>query len=144
MSEQVDIRRLSKDDKDILNQITNKFKEAENVNMDFFDNPMNQLIAGLHDGEVIGFALAYKLARIDTKRFMMLLYEIEVLPEHRRKGAGKMMLDEIIQLAKDEACYKLFLMTNESNVPAMTMFEIHGGVRENRDDVLITFDLDKH
>ncbi len=144
MSEQVQIRRLNKEDKDILKQITTKFKEAENFNTDFFDNPMNQLIAGLHKDEVVGFALAYKLSRIDTNRFMMLLYEIEVLPEHRRKGAAKKMLDEIIQLAKDEACYKLFLITNESNVPAMTMFEIHGAERDNRDDVILTFDLDKH
>ena len=52
------------------------------------------------DAGPVGFLLAYRVPRVDRDQDMIYLYEIGVLPEHRRRGIGSKM----VRLLKEECC----------------------------------------
>ncbi|MBO4343804.1 MAG: ribosomal protein S18-alanine N-acetyltransferase [Clostridia bacterium] len=51
---------------------------------------------------------------------------IAVKPEHRRKGAADMLLNELEKTAKNEKITLITLEVRKSNVPAIKLYEKHG------------------
>ncbi|HUP85560.1 MAG TPA: GNAT family N-acetyltransferase [Acidimicrobiales bacterium] len=62
---------------------------------------------------------------------------ISLVPEHRGKGVGGMMMTELIQMARDEDKASLGLNVPRGNMPAVALFRRFGfEVRRDRDGVL--------
>ena len=90
----------------------------------------NIFIVARDDEKPVGFAIAYSMPRIDRDQNMVYLYEIEVDREHRRHGIGTKMIDLLKRLCRERPVLKIWVGTEESNIPAQRLYEATGGKRE--------------
>lgn len=61
----------------------------------FLGNKDNYFCVAEVEGELAGILLAYRMERCDDERAMMLLYEVEVLSQHRRRGIGRALVEAV-------------------------------------------------
>jgi ribosomal protein S18 acetylase RimI-like enzyme len=96
------------------------------------------LVAALTDsGEIMGRIYGYVLHRFAQTD--LLLYEVDVLEEHQRKGVGKAML-EFVKALSIERCYgEMWVLTEGDNVPARSLYEAAGGIEENSPTIMYAF-----
>ena len=92
------------------------------------------------ENKIIGFAFGYTLIKPDVRKTFY-LHAIDVMQEYQGNGYGT----ELIKFAKDYAksigCYKMFLITNRSNVSACKCYEKAGGINKADDEIVYTYDL---
>lgn len=72
---------------------------AEQLSIDLFDDPVCSAIVAEENGEVVGFALYYT-AYSTWKGRCMYLEDFYVQQNHRRKGIGQALFQEVVNLAK--------------------------------------------
>ena len=70
----------------------------------------------------------------------MFLYSIDVFRDYRRQGIAGRLIIELKKLAKENRCSEIFVMTNQSNGPAMELYTKTGGRVANGDDILFVYD----
>ena len=73
------------------------------------------------DNKIIGFATAYMLLKPDGRR-VLYLDTIDVMLEYQGKGYGTELISFARDYAKTIDCYKMYLITNKSNVSACKCF----------------------
>ena len=88
-----------------------------------------------------GQILGYILKRWDSGRPMLFLYSIEVVESYRRKGVARELVREFQRIGTEAGCGGSFVLTNESNAPAMQMYRALGGTRTNPDDVMFEWQM---
>ena len=92
------------------------------------------------ENKIIGFAFGYTLIKPDVRKTFY-LHAIDVMQEYQGNGYGT----ELIKFAKDYAksigCYKMFLITNRSNVSACKCYEKAEGIIKADDEIVYTYDL---
>jgi len=98
------------------------------------------LIAAESDGEPVGQVVGHVLRRWDSGPPMLLLYSIDVVAAHRREGIGGRLVTELRRVGRERGCGSTFLVTNESNAPAMALYRALGGTRPHTDDVLFVWE----
>ena len=91
----------------------------------------------MEEGEVIGFSYAYVLPRFQHTE--LLIYSVDVHEGHRRSGVGRALIERLKTLCADRGWAAMWVLTNESNAPAMALYQSAGGVRPNPDDVMFDF-----
>lgn len=94
------------------------------------------------DGEPAGQIVGHILKRWDSKSPMLFLFSIDVVKTHRRKGVARSLMEEFLRTGKEAGCGSSFVFTNESNTPAMQMYQALGGTRTNPDDVMFEWEID--
>jgi GNAT superfamily N-acetyltransferase len=88
----------------------------------FGDNPAFGCILAEKDGEVIGMSLYYY--RYSTwKGRRLYLEDIVVYPEMRGCGAGKLLFEATVQIAKDENCSGMMWQVLDWNEPAINFYK---------------------
>ena len=97
------------------------------------------LLAGFFGEEPAGMLVAYELSRVDRQKTMFFIYEIDVLEKYRRRRLGKALIEYMKKRCAQADCLKMFVVTNESNLPAMKLYETTGGNRKHGDDVVFEF-----
>ncbi len=99
----------------------------------FFDEFKNsdlstQLVMEV-DKRIIAFAILWII--IDECH----LANIAVHPEYRRKGVAEMLLNKVIELAREKNCKKIMLEVRKSNDPAINLYTKYRfekvGIRKN-------------
>jgi len=108
----------------------------------FIENPDNYLIGCIDKESVVGFALGYRLQRYDSRGDMMYIHEVEVKEGYRRKGTGRLLLDYIKMICKENNFSKMFVITNKSNIAAMYLYEKTGAVAMHNDDIVFVYNFD--
>lgn len=105
-----------------------KEPDAVTVSMEHFiesgfgKQPVWWAIVAELNGEVAGFALYY--IRYSTwKGQRMYLEDLIVTEEHRGKGMGKMLLDELMRIAKDKQYSGMMWQVLDWNEPAIKFYE---------------------
>lgn len=101
--------RINKVDSDLLERF-NKFFPEQKWQVDqsekFVSDPNNILLLGF-EGEIIaGFLTAHRLQRLDERIAEVLLYEIEVNPNFKRKGVGSQLVNELKIISRDAGWMK--------------------------------------
>jgi GNAT superfamily N-acetyltransferase len=98
----------------------------EDIEKDGFgDNQRFKTILACEEQEVIGMALYYE--RYSTWKGPTLYLEDLVVKEaHRGKGAGKMLMDEILLIAKEGGYKRLEWQVLDWNSPAISFYENMG------------------
>lgn len=139
----MEIKRLNVEDidevKDMFYNFRSKNTTHEKIER-FLENNNNYLIACLENEKVIGFVLAYKLQRYDEKNDMIYIHEVGVLEEYRRLGIGKKLMEYVKDICKEENLSKIFLITNKSNIPAVSLYESTDGKEMEDDNVVYWYD----
>ncbi len=107
----------------------------------FLEDPANVLIVALSEGRIVGLLRAHRLARYDGRGDEVLLNEIDVEPDWRRKGVATRLVSCLKGWARDERCSEIWIPTNASNAAAMRLYEKTGFTRTHDDDVIMQLDL---
>jgi len=134
----MDIRRLITGDEQTAREIVTAFRSSQvsiEYLSDFLADERNHLIAALVDQRPVGYTLGYELQRIDGRGPMMLLYEIEVAPHHRRRGIGRALVEQLKRACRKRGFAKMFLSTEESNSAAIALYTSTGAERGHPDTV---------
>ena len=98
------------------------------------------LVAFDDDGSPMGFLFGYELLRRHGDPSILFVYEVDVLPEYRRRGVATKLFRELAQVALARRIETGFVLTNASNEAAMRLYESVGGTRPNPDDVMWDFE----
>ena len=104
-------------------------------------DPANYLVVAEVESTLAGFALAYRLQRLDGSAAQMLIYEIEVLEAYRRQGIGTALVQALLAQARAERMIEAFLITNRANTPAVALYQRTGGQIEDGDEVMFVYPL---
>ena len=146
--EKITVTRLGPSDlKAALHNVLTLWDEppAEEDLQNFLDDAGNVLLAGyltrIRGGELAGGLVGYVLKRWDGKAPMMFLYSIDVLDGQRRVGVASALIREFHRIGREAGCRKAFVLTDEGNRPAMTLYVSSGARRPRRDDVLYEWEL---
>ncbi len=137
-------RKLNLSDLDMVLQMEEDFRSGfvcEDNARAFLSSPTNWMFACIEDGRIIGFVYGYELSRLDDVGNMLYIHEIGVLPEFRRQGVGKRLLNNIRALCRLSGICCFFLYTEQSNQSACSFFESVGGEPARDDDVAYYFNL---
>ena len=106
----------------------------------FLADPHCVLLAAEVDGEPVGQVVGHVLRRWDPRPPMLLLYSIDVIAGRRRRGIARALVTEFLRIGRGLGCGSAFLVTNESNAPAVRLYEACGGTRPHPDDVLFVWE----
>lgn len=109
----------------------------------YLADPSCILLVAEVDGEPAGQIVGHILKRWDSKSPMLFLFSIDVVESHRRKGLARGLIKEFLRIGAEAGCGTSFVFTNESNSPAMEMYQALGGTRTNPDDVTFGWKLDR-
>lgn len=87
------------------------------------------LLAALLDNTVIGYALAYRFPSLYEDAWMAYLYDIDVVEQYKRRGAGTLLVETMkAEVAKD-GVNELWLGTGTDNAEGQGLFNATGGVK---------------
>ena len=63
------------------------------------------------------------------------------MPEYQGKGCGTGIISFARDYAKTLNCYKMYLITNRSNVSACKCYEKAGGINKADDEIIYVYDF---
>lgn len=91
-------------------------------------------IAALSDGEVIGALAAYELPKYERARSEIYLYDLAVVPEHRRRGVASALIRELRRIGRERGAWVVFVQadTGVEDAAAIALYSKLG----NREEVL--------
>lgn len=111
------------------------------------ENPDSIVIIAKNNSEILGFAGIWKAVDI------MHIMDIVVAKKHRTKHIGQAMLEELIQLCKNNNIYELTLEVRQDNTPAINLYTKYNfkkiGERKNyygvnNNAIIMTLYIDKN
>jgi ribosomal protein S18 acetylase RimI-like enzyme len=94
------------------------------------------LLVAFEADRPIGFVLAYELPRRHGDPSILFVYEIGVDEDRRRQGVGTALMNELARLARERGLREGFVLTEESNAPAMAFYASLESERPHGDDVM--------
>jgi ribosomal protein S18 acetylase RimI-like enzyme len=97
----------------------------------FLDDDRTYLLAAIIDGIIIGYTLAYKFPSLYACEFLGYLYDIEVLPTHRRKGVGRLLVETLLSHLKRDGVKELWLGTAVDNAEGQALFRATGATKSD-------------
>jgi GNAT superfamily N-acetyltransferase len=88
--------------------------------------------------EAVGFAQLYPTYTSLSLKALWILSDLFVVPEGRRHGTGRLLLERARRLAEETQAEGLMLQTAQDNYRAQSLYESLGWEREN---VFLTYNL---
>ena len=83
------------------------------------------------EGTCVGFTQLYLTFDSVNVRKKIVLYDLFVREEYRRKGIAKLLMDAAKNYATENKFGSIELSTNKSNTPGQTLYESLGYIRDN-------------
>ena len=124
------------------------FVDDENTkyNVDILKNFINDknnigFIAKTNN-KIVGFAFGYILLKPDGRK-VFYLDAIDIMSEYQGQGYGTSLISYARNYAKSIDCYKMYLITNRSNVSACKCYEKAGGINKADDEIIYVYDFKK-
>ena len=108
----------------------------------FLKNPDNALFLAFVGDRVAGFLTGYRLQRLDKNRAEVLLYEIEVREEFRRRGSGKKLIGALNAWAAEMGAFQTWVLTYSDNAAAMALYKSMGGQEDPPGTRMFTYYID--
>ncbi|MBA3363585.1 MAG: GNAT family N-acetyltransferase [Actinobacteria bacterium] len=96
----------------------------------FLSDPTHHLLIAYADGRPVEFVSGVEMTHPD-KGTEMFVYELGVAPEWRRKGIAKALLLELVEIAKEQGCYDMWVLTYSDNAAATASYTSAGATRES-------------
>lgn len=130
----VTIRQAVEGDVEILHRFVVELAEAEDfpgtvhagpedlAGALFGPDPVAEALVAEWDGEPIGFALYYFAYSTIMGRRTLHLEDLYVVPGHRSRGAGRILLGELARTAQRHRCARFEWWVLRTNDPAITFY----------------------
>jgi aminoglycoside 3-N-acetyltransferase I len=128
----VEIKLLTINDVDHFSELIGVFEEVFEWN-DFsfpdsiylkkmLDNKGFLSFIAIKDGKVIGGLTAYILDRYDSEKPAAYIYDLAVLVEYQRKGAGKQLIAAINGYCEENGFSEVFVQTETDDLQAINFY----------------------
>jgi diamine N-acetyltransferase len=105
-------------------------KEIETALKDFFKDPSCKCIVALKENESVGYILFFmketKESAFQYATRTLYIDQLSVLTEHQNSGVGKLLLDEVEKIARQNAITRIVLDHWSSNTKAAKYFRRKG------------------
>ena len=95
---------------------------VEGLERDLFDKKICEAFVAEINDQIIGFALFYT-SYSTWKGPCIYLEDIYVLPEHRRSGAGSVLFDAVVEVAKERKVARMDWQVLDWNDPAIKFYK---------------------
>jgi membrane complex biogenesis BtpA family protein len=122
----MELRRFGSGDEDVVRALATQGEPARVGELLADDRTL--FVVALEHGVAIGFAFGYELIRRHGEASQLFVYELQIDPEHRRRGVATALMSELGGLARRRGIRSGFLLTNESNAPAMALSPRSAGI----------------
>ena len=149
----VRIRRLSPGDEAVVQRLTAEADRFElpgapprelpvpddATSARFLGAETTHLLVAFAGSDPVGVLLAYELPRRHGDETKMILYEIGVREDWRRRGVGRGLIERFGDLCRERGARRAFVLTDEANEAAMALYASTGGQRARTDDVVFFY-----
>ena len=105
----------------------------------FLEDANHHLIVAYEDGIAAGFVSGVETTHPD-KGTEMFLYELGVAERFRRRGFGTALVAALATLARERACYGMWVLTDADNDAALGAYS-GAGASERSDHVMLSWDF---
>lgn len=85
---------------------------------------------------IVGGLVAYELPKLEQARSEIYIYDLAVSAQHRRQGIATLLIQSVLQIAKNRNAHAVFVQADYGDDPAIALYTKLG----SREDVL-HFDL---
>ena len=126
------IRRLAPGDEGIVLAGAELFDRppTEAWTTRFLASDGHHLLVAVEDDErPIGFISGVETTHPD-KGTEMFLYELSVAEPYRGRGIATRLITALADLARGVGCYGMWVLTDDTNAPALGAYQAAGGVRD--------------
>lgn len=106
----------------------------------FLSDERHHLLLGYVGDIAAGFLSAVEVFHPD-KRAELFLNEIAVIPEMRRRGVARALIEELTRLGRERGCVSIWVLTDETNAEAMGLYRSAGGRWDGSYQEMFEFDL---
>ena len=140
----IEIKLLHPPDLHLLNNVAEAVFDdpiVESSAQGFLADPRHRLVVAMDDRLVVGFVSAVIYVHPDKPAPELWINEIGVSPNHQRQGIGKALMQAVLDEAKRSGCAEAWVLTDRSNLPAMSMYKSAGGEETLPDPTMFTFKL---
>jgi len=107
----------------------------------FLKNPDNLLLVAWWQGHACGFLTAHRLQRFDHRRAEVLLYEVGVDEEFRRRGVGTALIAAVKRWAAEVGADEVWVLIETDNTAAQALYAATGGQEDVPDCTMFTFTI---
>lgn len=142
----MDIRRLGPDDSSLLETavrhvlVPSEPATAQHL-VEAVADPQSYFLVSVQDGVPIGYLSAYKFPAVERSGFMVYLYDLVVVPEHRRCGIGTRLVQELKEWCRQDCVTRLWVGTTRENQAAQRTFAATGAYRVSEEYIEYAYDL---
>ena len=91
-----------------------------------FEKKSAEVIFAMEDGREVGFALFFHNFSTFVGRAGLYLEDIFVLPEHRKKGYGKKLFQQVAKIANERGCGRMEWCCLDWNQPSIDFYRSFG------------------
>ena len=130
----MEIRRLGPGDEEVVRALATRPPHFE-----LLGDERTVVLAAFEDGEPIGFVLAHHLPRRHDPPAKLLVYEVDVHEDYRRRGVGKALLAELRRIARERGIPSGWVLTDDDNDAGKALCRSAGG-RDPREVIEWEFD----
>ncbi len=148
MTDTIKIKKVSAADVSLINELLAHHIDIEEKNaptlhhlQELVQDDRCFLFVAIIDDIIIGYVLAYSFPSLYASSRMAYLYDIDVIPEHRKKGIGRHLMEAVKTELQKNGVTELWLGTGIDNMPAQELFNKTGGVKSGETFYDYTFDL---
>jgi len=141
----LDVKRITTTDPKTVEEINSLLDEGkawdEKEGLLFLADKDNAMFLAYWNNEVSGFLTAHRLQRFDDRKAEILLHEMGVKEEFRKKGIGKALIEAVKAWGREVQADEVWVLTNRSNEAAMALYKSAGGLEASVDDTMFVFKL---
>ena len=112
---------------------------AARIAQRFLDSEGHYLLVAYEDGAPAGFVSGIEMTHPD-KGTEMFLYELDVAEAHRGLGVGRALVAALADLARELACYGMWVATDADNAAALKAY-LAAGAGPPEPFVMLTWDF---
>lgn len=88
------------------------------------------ITAAYSDNEPAGWVWGHHMWRPDGRE-MTYIHQVDVHPDHRRKGVAGMLVQSVIQTARSKGHHRVWLVTAQTNTAAQAFYDSIDGERQH-------------
>lgn len=125
------VLRLGPGDDERVRQAAHLFDDPpeEEATRRFLEHPDHHLLVAYEEGTAAGFVSGVEVTHPD-KGTEMFLYELGVDERFRRRGIGRALTEALGAVARERGCRGMFVLTQDTNEPALATYRAAGAVRD--------------
>lgn len=105
----------------------------------FLRNDDNALFVAFVDSRAVGFATAHRLQRMDRRKAEVLLYEIGVHEDFRKRGIAKAIVQSVNAWAATKGADETWVLTEAENTAARALYASAGEAQLQKDIFMFTY-----